>query len=73
MSIVVSSQPIGPETLIQMIDDLRDQWALQAHGIERIMGDSNLAAKTLRCCIGDAHGLIETIKEKQKEIHEPKR
>lgn len=43
------------EDLIQRLEDLREQWALHAHALERIHDQRHPAVKAYRCCIEDLY------------------
>ena len=45
--------------LLARLNTLRENWAMQAWGIERTHSDEEPAAKALRSCIGDLLGAIK--------------
>jgi len=62
--------PYQSPNLISRLEALRNTWSSQANALERIYGQNNAAARSLRCCIGDLYyvlnpnaGDIETVKQ----------
>lgn len=54
--------------MIEKLEKLRDEWAMQAWGVERTHGDDAPAARALRACVGDLYGVIRVIKADHPEL-----
>ena len=57
-----SASLVRSDALLARIEQLRDEWAFQAWGIERTHGDDDPGGKAIRGCIGDLARAVEEVR-----------